>query len=166
MQLLGVICDNAKNNSTMIDELEKLLEQSMGSGVHVRCFAHTLNFIVKVNSFFTLSHSRPDTIYPRQAILCQFSCTLKVSDDNSDDEAALQEIDEPADEEDEAAQEQEDADREASDETVLDSFESELVAEGGHEVPELTQADINLGRFSVHKESKDGFIFILYSSIG
>jgi hypothetical protein len=100
-----------------------------------------------------LSCTRPDTIYPCQAILCQFSCSLKVSDDNSNDEATLQEIDELEDEEDEAAREPEDMDREASDEVVLDELELKLAAEGGDEVPELTQADINLGCFSVHKES-------------
>jgi hypothetical protein len=49
MQLLGVVCDNAENNATMIDKLESLLEKFLGSGVRVRCFAHTLNLIVKVS---------------------------------------------------------------------------------------------------------------------
>jgi len=89
-----------------------------------------------------------------QAILRQFSRTRKVDDDGDDDsEATLKEIDEPEDEEDEAAREEEDADREMNDEAVLDELDSEL--EVGDEIPELTWEDINLGRFSIHKESRD-----------
>jgi hypothetical protein len=68
---------------------------------------------------------------------------------------ALKEIDEEEDEEDEAAREEVDADREASDEAVLDELDSELEREDVDGIPELTRQDINLGRFSVHKESYD-----------
>jgi hypothetical protein len=47
-QLLSVVCDNAENNSTMIRSLEDILEAFDGESARVRCFAHTLNLIVKV----------------------------------------------------------------------------------------------------------------------
>ena len=68
-------------------------------------------------------------------------------------------------EEDEAAQEEANADREANDEAVLDELDRELAAEGTDEVPELTWKDINLGCFSVHKESRDVSILVQYSLV-
>jgi hypothetical protein len=58
-----------------------------------------------------------------------------------------------------------DADREANDEAVLDELDRELAAEGTDEVPELTRKDINLGRFSVHKESRDVSVLVQYSLV-
>lgn len=87
-----------------------------------------------------------------QAILSQFSRTRKSSDDEFDDhcdEALLKEIDEPANEEDEEAAEDEDSDCEASDAAVLGSLDEELDID--NDGLELTQDDINLGRFAIHK---------------
>ncbi len=47
-QILGVTADNAANNGTMLDVLSTLLPKFRGREVHVRCFAHVLNLVVKV----------------------------------------------------------------------------------------------------------------------
>jgi len=51
------------------------------------------------------------------------------------------------------AHQQEDPDREVNDEEVLDALKSELEEDDVHDVPVLTQADIHLGCFSLHKAS-------------
>jgi hypothetical protein len=58
IQLLGVVCDNAANNGTMLNELGQLLEKDGfgGGSARVRCFAHTLNLVVKVNSILWMIH--------------------------------------------------------------------------------------------------------------
>ncbi len=48
MQILGVTCNNAENNATMMEEVEKLAPSIRGSRVRVRCFDHILNLVVKV----------------------------------------------------------------------------------------------------------------------
>jgi hypothetical protein len=70
-------------------------------------------------------------------------------EDDCDNEARLKEIDEPLDEEDQEAAEEEDGDRAASDAAVLAALDQELVDENDDLV--LTQDDINLGRFAIHK---------------
>ncbi|KAH8109784.1 hypothetical protein DFH11DRAFT_1515225, partial [Phellopilus nigrolimitatus] len=52
-QILGVVCDNASNNDTLISELELALDSHNGSHTRIRCFAHVLNLVVKVSRFFT-----------------------------------------------------------------------------------------------------------------
>jgi hypothetical protein len=54
MQLLGVICDNAENNSTMMVELGHLLRHTNfpGQSARIRCFAHVLNLVVKVTAYY------------------------------------------------------------------------------------------------------------------
>ncbi len=47
-QLLAVTCDNADNNSTMLDEMHRRVPSFGGRKARVRCFAHTLNLVVKV----------------------------------------------------------------------------------------------------------------------
>ena len=47
-QILAVTCDNAENNTTMIDEMELLIPGFRGSCARVRCFGHILNLVVKV----------------------------------------------------------------------------------------------------------------------
>lgn len=46
-QILGVTCDNAYNNDTMLDEMTELLPKFDGQLARVRCFAHVLNLIAK-----------------------------------------------------------------------------------------------------------------------
>ncbi|EPS92665.1 hypothetical protein FOMPIDRAFT_1102067, partial [Fomitopsis schrenkii] len=45
--MLAVTADNASANDVMIDELEDVVESFRGRAVHVRCFDHTINLIVK-----------------------------------------------------------------------------------------------------------------------
>lgn len=47
MQILGVTCDNAKNNDAMIRELETLTPEFAGFTSHTRCFLHIVNLIAK-----------------------------------------------------------------------------------------------------------------------
>ena len=54
-QILSLVCDNASNNDTMVKELEVLLPSFKGQRMHVRCFAHILNLVVKV--FFIVFYS-------------------------------------------------------------------------------------------------------------
>lgn len=47
-QICGIVSDNAANNGTMIEELEKLnWKRFKGDQQWIRCFAHILNLIVK-----------------------------------------------------------------------------------------------------------------------
>ncbi|KNF00045.1 hypothetical protein PSTG_06669 [Puccinia striiformis f. sp. tritici PST-78] len=49
-QICGIVSDNAANNGTMIAELEKLdWKRFKGKPQWIRCFAHVLNLIVKVD---------------------------------------------------------------------------------------------------------------------
>jgi hypothetical protein len=48
LQVLGIVCDNASNNDTMINQLGLLLPGFKGRPARVRCFAHILNLVVKV----------------------------------------------------------------------------------------------------------------------
>ena len=47
MKLFSVICDNASNNDTMIEELANLLDDFLGPANQTRCFLHILNLVVK-----------------------------------------------------------------------------------------------------------------------
>ncbi len=47
MQVLGVTCDNASNNDTMIEELARVLPGFAGAPNRVRCFTHVLNLVAK-----------------------------------------------------------------------------------------------------------------------
>lgn len=64
-------------------------------------------------------------------------------------EAALEELNENDDEEDIEAAQDVDADREISDAAMIDEVGDEL--DDDVDIPELSQAEINLGRFSIHK---------------
>lgn len=46
-QCLGITCDNASNNDTMIDELVDLLPNFPGPANRCRCFLHIVNLIAK-----------------------------------------------------------------------------------------------------------------------
>ncbi|KLO06392.1 hypothetical protein SCHPADRAFT_838139, partial [Schizopora paradoxa] len=48
--VLGIVCDNASNNDTMLRHLEVELEGQVGCKTCIRCFAHVLNLVVKVGS--------------------------------------------------------------------------------------------------------------------
>ena len=47
MQMLGVTCDNASNNDTMVDEMARRIAVFEGTFSRVRCFAHVVNLVVK-----------------------------------------------------------------------------------------------------------------------
>jgi hypothetical protein len=47
-QVLALVCDNASNNDTMVEELQVLVPSFRGQTTHVQCFAHILNLVVKV----------------------------------------------------------------------------------------------------------------------
>ncbi|KAH8109049.1 hypothetical protein DFH11DRAFT_1516039, partial [Phellopilus nigrolimitatus] len=46
--ILGIVCDNASNNDTLISQLELALNGQNGVHTRIRCFAHILNLVVKV----------------------------------------------------------------------------------------------------------------------
>ncbi|TFK47878.1 hypothetical protein OE88DRAFT_1608415, partial [Heliocybe sulcata] len=46
-QILGISCDNASNNDTMIKELPNLLPDFPGDANRVRCFLHIVNLVAK-----------------------------------------------------------------------------------------------------------------------
>jgi hypothetical protein len=46
-QCLGITCDSASNNDTMIDELIDLLPNYPGAANRCRCFLHVVNLIAK-----------------------------------------------------------------------------------------------------------------------
>lgn len=47
IQCLGIACDNASNNDTMIDSLAERLPDFDGQKGRVRCFLHILNLVAK-----------------------------------------------------------------------------------------------------------------------
>jgi hypothetical protein len=129
-QLLGVVCDNAANNGTMVKELGRLLETEGfgGEASRVRCFAHTLNLVVK-------------------AILRQFSRSCKTTTDAN---VFLDSIEELDDDEDVEAAEDLDTDRELADEAVLAELDEELDEDDDVDIV-LTDDDIKVGCFAVFK---------------
>ncbi|KIY62423.1 hypothetical protein CYLTODRAFT_335045, partial [Cylindrobasidium torrendii FP15055 ss-10] len=46
-QVLSVTADSASNNTTLMEELERQLDEFEGIKFYVRCFAHTLNLTAK-----------------------------------------------------------------------------------------------------------------------
>ncbi|KAG2035957.1 hypothetical protein BDR03DRAFT_821952, partial [Suillus americanus] len=46
-QMLCVTCDNAANNTVMVDNLAEALPSFPGKANHMRCFLHTINLVVK-----------------------------------------------------------------------------------------------------------------------
>jgi hypothetical protein len=46
-QCLGITCDNASNNDSMIDELVDLLPNFPGAANRCRCFLHIVNLVAK-----------------------------------------------------------------------------------------------------------------------
>jgi hypothetical protein len=44
---LGITCDNASNNDTMIQSLEEMVESFRGHRTHARCFNHVVALIAK-----------------------------------------------------------------------------------------------------------------------
>ena len=47
-QILGVTCDNASSNDTMVDMLMKVLKHFPGHANCVQCMAHIVNLVVKL----------------------------------------------------------------------------------------------------------------------
>ncbi|PBK68118.1 hypothetical protein ARMSODRAFT_839630, partial [Armillaria solidipes] len=45
--ILGLTCDNAVNNDTMVDALATCISSFPGQAHHVRCFAHVVNLVAK-----------------------------------------------------------------------------------------------------------------------
>ncbi|KAF9536658.1 hypothetical protein CPC08DRAFT_613204, partial [Agrocybe pediades] len=45
--ILAVVCDNASNNDSMIDELKELIEEFPSNPNCSRCFTHILNLTAK-----------------------------------------------------------------------------------------------------------------------
>jgi hypothetical protein len=133
----------------MTQELGHLLDDKgfAGPSYRVRCFAHSLNLVVKVCFCGARLHVKSNKLC--QAILSQFAQQRMESDDNaenSEDDALLDRLAEPADEEDEAAMQDKDADREASNMVVIAELDDELEYD-----TMLSRDDINLGRFAIHK---------------
>jgi hypothetical protein len=136
----------------MISALAHILPNFEGQKAHIQCFAHVLNLVVKVSGaclYCILLN------YFIQAILSQFSWTCQASmddDENESDSKMLVDLDDQDIDEDEEG--------EFSD-TDQDNFDSELLDEIEGEVShnELTQEDINLGQFAIHKVMS--FVFVI-----
>ena len=156
VQILGLTADNASNNNTLVDDLSDLLDGFQGSLTRIRCFAHILNLVVKVCQMCYLGYIELLIVEIIQAIMSQFSQTKKASSsslDNSEDDAALKEL------EDEDGEEPEELVMEDGDEIdpAVESSDSAMVDEAAAEtdaddsLPQLTHEQVNLGRFSLSK---------------
>lgn len=112
-KILGVVCDNASNNDTLVSHLEIKLCGQNGVRTRIRCFAHILNLAVK-------------------AILSPFSRKPKGvedgDDDNEDDDNDMLEDLELYDiqPEDEKEEDEVDEGRESSDDSVIDDIAGEV----------------------------------------
>jgi hypothetical protein len=120
----------------LVDELAYLLDGFQGSLTCVRCFT--------------------------QAILLQFSQKNKATTDLTEDtadEAAFKDLDDTVNEEEDgevAEADIEDADElepsvEASNNAMIDQVAAELEEDSAADMPPLTRAEINLGRFAITK---------------
>ena len=47
-QILGVTCDNASNNDTMIESLAEIMAHFSGEANRARCLAHIVNLVAKI----------------------------------------------------------------------------------------------------------------------
>ncbi|KAG2344983.1 hypothetical protein BDR05DRAFT_881316, partial [Suillus weaverae] len=47
-QILCVTCNNAFNNTVMLDDLEANLPDFSGTAAHTCCFLHTVNLVAKL----------------------------------------------------------------------------------------------------------------------
>lgn len=97
-KILGVVCDNASNNDTLVSELEIELLGQNGMQTRIRCFAHILNLAVK-------------------AVLSAFTRGAK-KDDDSDMQSDLYDVEEADEEEEDEVEEG----RERSDEAEIDAI--------------------------------------------
>lgn len=106
-KILGVVCDNASNNDTLVAQLELELCGQNGCRTRIRCFAHVLNLAVK-------------------AILSPFSRGAGAND--NDDNDVLEDIPDLYDIEDDDEEEDDEVEeaREASDEQTIDDIIDEV----------------------------------------
>jgi hypothetical protein len=157
-QVLALVCDNASNNDTMVEELQVLVPSFRGQTTRVRCFAHILNLVVKVRCVTRTYCSH--VLISLQAILSQFSQNMKASDDEEDEEHDADLFKNLSDEE----EEEDDADAEPQlddDEVdpIVDVSDAAMIQEViagvgyGDRIPMLSRTKINVGRFSVFKVS-------------
>lgn len=104
-KILGVVCDNASNNNTLVSHLELELCGQNGTRTRIRCFAHILNLAVK-------------------AILTPFSKRTAVNEvDNNKDDFDVELYDIQDDEDDDEEVEE---GREASDKADIESIADEV----------------------------------------
>ncbi|KAF9059141.1 hypothetical protein BDP27DRAFT_1145882, partial [Rhodocollybia butyracea] len=45
--IISITCDNASANTTMLEELAKILPNFGGLNTYVRCFSHTVNLTAR-----------------------------------------------------------------------------------------------------------------------
>ncbi len=103
-KILGVVCDNASNNDTLVSELELELGGQNGRRTRIRCFAHILNLAVK-------------------AILTPFSRAFTEVEDDADMDNEIYDIE---DEEEEEEEDEVENGREESDAVVVGEIEGEV----------------------------------------
>lgn len=96
LQILGVACDNASNNGTMIHFLHDLLLGFQGEKGRIRCFAHVINLVVKaILSTFSKKADTDDTCDH-----CNDTTAHCVDGDDDNDEDDEDEEDDDEDEDD------------------------------------------------------------------
>lgn len=124
LKVLGITCDNALPNDTMIEELPKLIAAFPGAANHTRCFDHVLALVAK-------------------RIVRQFDVTSGVDSEAMDEaERELRELAEGIDIEEEAAQRERDTgddDRDDDDEGNDDEEMAQLSVADRAELDESTR---------------------------
>jgi hypothetical protein len=175
-QVLGLVCDNTSNNNTMVEELQVLVPSFRGQTTRVRCFAHILNLVVKVQHVARTRCSH--VLISLQAILSQFSQNTRASEDDEDEQhnADLFKNLSEEEEDDVDAEPQLDDDEvdpivDASDVAMIQEV-IEGVGYGGR-IPTLSHTEINVGCFSVFKvndiyyyHAVITYMFFLSSKVG
>ena len=140
-----------------MDELSELLDGFQGSVWRVRCFAHILNLVVKV-SIKILNQYYAKTELLHQSILSQFSNKTKATMDateEAEDTATLNELDDDHGEENENEDITEDDSDEVdpavaeNDAAIVDEIAADVANDA--DLPTLTRAEVNLGRFAITK---------------
>lgn len=139
-QILGVACDNASNNGTMIDFLHGLLLGFQGEKGRIRCFAHVINLVVKaILSTFSKKADAEDTCDH-----CNDTTAHRDDGDGNDED----------DDDDDEGEDDEDDEEDMGDDEEDAAFSEECMAEAAKAAQarlELNEEDLLESRFLLTK---------------
>jgi hypothetical protein len=101
-KVLGITCDNASPNDTMIDVLPDMIEGFPGAPNHTRCFNHVVALVAKrvVRQFDVVSHGDSDTLDEAEKELQELANGLDIEEAMAQSEWEAEEGEDGDDEDD------------------------------------------------------------------